>query len=353
MVVYKDKERGTYFFVVRVRQFDGTQKQVKRRGFKTKKEAREAEAKMLVEKETNSSLTFAQVADSYFDWYCQRRKQSSITTVKNTIYLHLITEFGRMKIDRITAKQIMNYQNKIIHTYSADSLKRIHTVLSAIFNFAIKFYGLTGNPARIAGNFEVESNKRMNFWQFEEFKQFIEVVDDPMYKAFFSTLYYSGARKGELLALTWNDINFDEKSININKTEYNRQITKPKTKSSNRIVMLSSHVMNLLITLKNASMKKSPVKTDYVVFGEFYNSIATTTLDKRYLKYINLSGVKKILLHEFRHSHASYLINKGVTPLVVAQRLGHSNVATTLNTYSHLYPSKQAEVVAFMENDLV
>ncbi|HDR8452837.1 TPA: Arm DNA-binding domain-containing protein, partial [Bacillus cereus] len=99
MVIYKDNERGTYFFVVRVRQFDGTQKQVKRRGFKTKKEAREAEAKMLIEKETNSSLTFAQVADSYFDWYCQRRKQSSINTIKNAIYNHLQKEFGKIKID--------------------------------------------------------------------------------------------------------------------------------------------------------------------------------------------------------------------------------------------------------------
>ncbi|BAR86699.1 protein YdcL [Bacillus thuringiensis serovar tolworthi] len=66
-----------------------------------------------------------------------------------------------------------------------------------------------------------------------------------------------------------------------------------------------------------------------------------------------MANVKNIVLHEFRHSHASYLINKGVSPLVVAQRLGHSDVATTLNTYSHLYPSKQAEAVAFMENDLV
>ncbi|MEC2465309.1 tyrosine-type recombinase/integrase, partial [Bacillus cereus] len=96
----------------------------------------------------------------------------------------------------------------------------------------------------------------------------------------------------------------------------------------------------------------APVKNDYVVFGEFYNSIATSTLDERYKKYVATAGVKKILLHEFRHSHASYLINKGVSPLVVAQRLGHSDVATTLNTYSHLYPSKQAEALAFIEDDL-
>ncbi|MED1404525.1 site-specific integrase [Bacillus mycoides] len=353
MVIYKDEGRGTYYFVVRVRQYDGTLKQVKRRGFKTKKEAREAEAKMLVEKETTSSLTFTQVADSYFDWYTQRRKQSSINVIKNIIYNHLLKEFGKLKIDQITAKHIMNYQNKIINDYSAEFLKKIHNTISAVFNFAIKFHGLTNNPAKIAGNFEKESKKRMNFWEFEEFKQFIEVVDEPLYKAFFSTLYYSGARKGELLALTWEDINFEEKTIDINKTEYNRQVTEPKTKASNRIIMLPNFVMDLLKGIKKDAVLTAPVKNDYVVFGEFYDSISTTTLDRRYSKYVALANVKKILLHEFRHSHASYLINKGVSPLVVAQRLGHSDVATTLNTYSHLYPSKQAEVVAFMEDDLL
>ncbi|MED3470406.1 Arm DNA-binding domain-containing protein, partial [Bacillus thuringiensis] len=92
MVIYKDEQRGTYYFVTRIRQFDGTLKQVKRRGFKTKKEAREAEAKMLVEKETTSSLTFSQAADSYFNWYSQRRKQSSIETIQNVIYNHLVIE---------------------------------------------------------------------------------------------------------------------------------------------------------------------------------------------------------------------------------------------------------------------
>ncbi len=353
MTIYKDDKRGTYYFVVRVRQYDGTLKQVKRRGFKTQEEARLAEAKALIDTETTSSLSFYQVAESYFDWYSQRRKQSSINVIKNVIYNHLLEEFSKMKIDKITARHVMNYQNKIIHNYSAEFLKKIHTTLSAIFNFAIKFHGLTNNPARIAGNFEIESNKRMNFWEFGEFKQFIEVVDEPIYKTFFSTLYYSGARKGELLALTWKDIDFEGKTIDINKTEYNRQVTKPKTKASNRIIMLPTFVMDLLEDIKNNVALTTPVKNDYVVFGEFFDSISTTTLDRRYAKYVKIAGVKKILLHEFRHSHASYLINKGVSPLVVAQRLGHSDVATTLNTYSHLYPSKQAEVVAFMESDLV
>ncbi|MBC6972579.1 site-specific integrase [Bacillus sp. Xin] len=351
MTIYKDEKRGTYYFIVRVRQFDGTLKQVKRRGFKTKKEARTAEAKALIQTEANSKLTFSQMAEEYFEWYTQRRKQSSVHAIKNIIYNHILEEFGKIKIDQITAKHVMNYQNKIIDKYSAMFLKKIHSTLSAIFNFAIKFHGLSNNPARIAGNFEKESNKRINFWEFKEFKRFISVVDEPLYKAFFSTLYYSGARKGELLALTWSDVNFEEKTIDINKTNYNKQITKPKTKASNRIIMLPNFIMDLLKDTKKSASLTAPVKNDYVVFGEFYDSISTTTLHRRFEKYVNIAKVKKIIIHEFRHSHASYLINRGVSPLVVAQRLGHSDVATTLNTYSHLYPSKQAEVVAFMEDD--
>ena len=168
-------------------------------------------------------------------------------------FITIYKKFGKIKIDKITAKHIMNYQNQIIHKYSADTLK-IHVVLSSIFNFAIKFHGLTSNPARIAGNFEKESNKRMNFWEFVEFKQFIAVVDDPLYKTFFSILYYSGARKGELLALTWADVDFEQNAIHINKTEYNRKISKPKTKASNRIILLPSHAMNLLKNCKIISL---------------------------------------------------------------------------------------------------
>ncbi|MES9687566.1 tyrosine-type recombinase/integrase, partial [Bacillus sp. JJ353] len=95
------------------------------------------------------------------------------------------------------------------------------------------------------------------------------------------------------------------------------------------------------------------LKPDYWVFGSFYSSLSTSTIDRRYEKYIKASGVKRIVLHEFRHSHASYLINKNCNPLIISQRLGHKDVAETLNTYSHLYPSQQSEIVSLMENDKI
>ncbi|ANS39697.1 hypothetical protein A8142_15295 [Bacillus velezensis] len=115
--------------------------------------------------------------------------------------------------------------------------------------------------------------------------------------------------------------------------------------------MIPQKVMDLLKSIKKSAEKLAPVKPDYKVFGSFYDSIATSTIDRRYEKYLKLSGVKRILIHEFRHSHASYLIHNRCNPLVIAQRLGHKNVAETLNTYSHLYPSAQREMVELMNKE--
>lgn len=161
------------------------------------------------------------------------------------------------------------------------------------------------------------------------------------------TLYYSGMRKGELLALTWPDLEFTNNTINIDKNNYYGEITTTKTKSSTRKIIMPKFVMNLL----HAIFLKINPKMNYFVFGEFTSAISPTGLRTRYEKYVKISGVKQIRIHDFRHSHASYLINNGSIPSVVAKRLGHSNVATTLNTYSHLYPSTEEEAVLQMEND--
>lgn len=347
MPVYKDKQRGTWYYAKSVKKPDGSYKQIKKRGFKLKKEALEAERQAIDAVHESNDITFKQIATEYLMWYEKRRKQSSVKVIRNILMNHLIPEFGTKKLDKITPRHVMNYQNKIIDEYAGDFLDKIHTTLSALFNYGIRSQVVTANPAKIAGNFPKKSKSRINFWELHEFKTFIEVVEEEPYRTFFMTLYYSGARKGELLALTWEDILFEQNSIDINKTlDHKGNRTSTKTDSSTRILLMPAFVMDML-----KELKPSYAKSDYVVFGDFYDPISTTTLDRRYQKFIEQSGVKKIVMHEFRHSHASYLINKGVTPGVVAERLGHKSVATTLDTYSHLYPDKQIEAVATMEED--
>ena len=352
MSVYKDEESGKYYFIVRVKKRNGKTKQVKRRGFKSAKEARLAEAQFLVDWENDElneeSITFEEVAEEYLKWYKKRRKESSYLKVSGIVNTHLIPRFKNKKLEDIRNRDVTKFQDDLIDKYSVNHIKRIHTTLSAIFNFAIKQEYAKVNPASVVGNVELEEERTIQYWTLEEFKKFIAVVDDDLYYTLFMVLYYSGMRKGELLALTWNDVNFEQNTININKTVYNRKVTSTKTKGSTRTIVMPKHTMRLLSQLK-ANVKY--YKPEYVVFGEFNDHIPTTTLDRHFEKYTKKADVKKIRLHDFRHSHASYLINKGAIPSMVASRLGHSNPSTTLDIYSHLYPSTEKEVVSQMEDD--
>lgn len=349
MAIYKDEKRGTYYFITRIPKAGGGTKQVKRRGFRTKPEAKRAEALIIAnaEEHNEENVTFEFVGNEYMEWYKKRRKASSYKKVNSIMTVNLIPAFGKKQIDKIRNRDITKFHDDLIDRYSISHAKKIHSILSATFNFAIKQEYIKVNPANIVGNIDLQEKEEINYWVLDEFKEFMQHVDDPFYYTLFMTLYYSGMRKGEMLALTWADIDFDNNTIDINKTAYNRTITTPKTQSSIRVIYMPSHVMRLL---KEMKLQRNP-KTGYAVFGEYNSHVPTTTLDRKFHKYVEKAGVKKIRLHDFRHSHASYLINNGAIASLVAKRLGHSDVATTLNTYSHLYPSTEKEAVLKMEND--
>lgn len=349
MPVYKDEKRGTWYVSCYVETKDGKRKKVMRRGFKTQSEAKKAEAELIFNAslENPDNPTFTELAQEYLEWYKQRRKTSSYRKIESVVRIRLLPYLKNKRIQDITRRDVMKLQNELLSKYEVNSAKRTHTVLSSILNYAIKMEYLTRNVAREVGNIEARQDKRMEYWTLDEFKKFIQHVDDLMYKAFFMCLFFGGFRKGELLAITWKDVNFDDNTIDINKTVSRNKITSPKNESSNRVIKMPNHTMNLLRQLK---LKRKP-KPDHFVFGEFYDHIAETTLDRRYDEYIKKSKVKRIRIHDFRHSHASYLINNGYDIQIVSKRLGHSNVSTTLDIYAHLYPNKEDDAIAQMEND--
>ncbi len=354
MPIYEDEERGTFYFVTRVPKRGGGTKPVKRRGFATKGEARIAEAKIITDAENGlleeEDPSFNYVADEYLEWYKRRRKESSYGKIESVIRVNIKPVFGKKKLRNISNRDIRRFQDDLIDSdFSVHHIKKIHQVLSAVFNFSITEEYTKVNPARLVGNVDLEESQHVNYWTLEEFKHFISIVDDHLYKTLFMTLYYSGMRKGELSALTWVDVDFETNTISINKTAYNTIVTTPKTQSSIRKLEMPKYVMSMLKQLKNTKQPKQKLR--YYVFGDFYDHLPATTLDRNYHMYLEKAKIKKIRLHDFRHSHASYLINKGAIPAVVAKRLGHKDVATTLNTYSHLYPSTEKEIISQMEDD--
>lgn len=268
-----------------------------------------------------------------------RLREHTMRTKKYIIELKILPYFGQKRINDIKAADIRNWQNELIKQgYSPTYLKTINNQLSAVFNYAVKYYDLKGNPCAKAGSMGKSKAEEMNFWTKEEFMQFIDSVMDKRqsYMAFM-LLYWTGMRLGEVLALTPADIDFEKRTISITKS-YQRLgkqdvITPPKTRKSKRIITIPEF---LIADLQDYLSSLYEVKdTDRLL------PVTKYYLEHEMKRGIKVSGVKKIRVHDLRHSHASLLVEMGFSPLEIADRLGHEKIETTLNTYSHLYPNKR------------
>ena len=159
-------------------------------------------------------------------------------------------------------------------------------------------------------------------------------------------------RKGEIYALTWNDI--QEDGIHITKSLSQKlqgedRITPPKNKSSIRIVQVPEPLKQVLNEHYERCKSLENFTKDYLICGGL-TALRDTTVDKMNRKFADLSGVKRIRIHDFRHSHASLLANNGINIQEIARRLGHSDVHTTLQTYSHLYPKESERALKILNS---
>ena len=339
MSVYKDATRNTWYVKFRYTDYYGTKKQTTKRGFKTKREASDWEAAEKLKRNFNLDMTFSKFYEIYEADLRHRIKQTTWENKNIIITTKILPYFGQKRINDIKAADIRNWQNELIKQgYSPTYLKTINNQLSAVFNYAVKYYDLKGNPCAKAGSMGKSKAEEMNFWTKEEFMQFIDSVMDKRqsYMAFM-LLYWTGMRLGEVLALTPADIDFEKRTISITKS-YQRLgkqdvITPPKTRKSKRIITIPEF---LIADLQDYLSSLYEVKdTDRLL------PVTKYYLEHEMKRGIKVSGVKKIRVHDLRHSHASLLVEMGFSPLEIADRLGHEKIETTLNTYSHLYPNKR------------
>lgn len=354
MPVYKDETTGKWFVKCYYTDWKGEKHQRKKRGFATQKAAKEWEREFLQSQHADLDMPFESFVAIYNEDMKHRLREYTYTQKQYVIKNKLLPYFGKQPISQITPASIRKWQNEMMvyrdengKGYSETYLKYINNQLTAILNYAVKYYGLKDNPCHKAGSIGKGHADEMSFWTTEEFKTFLQNVSDkPQSRAGFLTLYYTGIRIGELLALEYGDIDFDGMRITISKS-YQRLngrdvVTPPKTPKSNRVISIPPFLADELqaYTKQLYGLRKHdrifPYKKAF-----FEREMVRGTKD---------GSIKRIRLHDLRHSHASLLIELGFSPLAIADRLGHEKVETTLNTYSHLFPHKRDEVAEKLQN---
>ncbi|ODJ70244.1 site-specific integrase [Brochothrix thermosphacta] len=336
----------------------GKRESVLRRGFATKKEANLALSRLLLEIEQgglkkNKKYKYHEVATMWLEQYKNTVKESTYAKIDLYFRVHIIPIFGNLYINNITASTCQkainkwhkkNTQYKIFFRYTAK-----------VFEYAITLNILNTNPTtrvtipkRMA---KIQDDDYTNFYNKEELQHFFKCLEaDNRYMplTLFRVLAFTGMRKGEALALNWQDINFKENTIRINKTlskglGKRMVIQSPKTKTSIRTLSLDPQTVNVLKTWRKKQKEFyfmqgiNTLKTSQLVFSNKENNY----LDSRFSVYLMNSiakkhNLKRITTHGLRHTHCSLLFESGASLQDVKERLGHSDIQTTMNIYTHV-----------------
>ena len=313
-----------------------------KRGFSTRKEALDFERAFLDTKKETADILFSSLVENYLADIETRFKPTTMVSKRATIDARILPFFKDMKLSDISPMAIRNWQNVLLDYRDEDDkpftetyLKSIHTQMSTIMNYAVRYYGLRQNPCRLAGGIGKSNADEMKTWTREEFEKFKTFEDSKTYRVAFEILFYTGMREGELLALTKLDIPADQKEININKTfatvKGEDLFLEPKTPWSNRVVQIHDQLHEDIMDLLSELYLMDDDRIFYFKKAQFLNEFKRVT---------KLAGLEQIRIHDLRHSHASMLIDMGVPITEISKRLGHKNPSVTLKTYSHMYKNK-------------
>lgn len=205
MPAYKDSKTGTWFVKFYCKDWTGENKQIKKRGFATKREALDYERNYKIRQENNLDMTFGEFWKLYTEDVKNYVKLNTWITKEHIVDTKILPYFKNLKMNEITPGDVRKWQNEMVafhnengKSYSQTYKKTMHNILSAIFNHACRFYNLKSNPARQAGNMGREEKKEMLFWTTEEYKKFSEaVIDKPVSFYAFEMLYWTGMRLGD------------------------------------------------------------------------------------------------------------------------------------------------------------
>lgn len=349
MPAYRE-DNGTWTSKFKYRDWRGEKRQKTKRGFERKKDALDFEAEFKATLVHSADIPFTALVKNYLGDLTKNHK-IEITTAerKQRAFDKMISPyFGQKPINQIAELDVLNWQTWVQQKgfdkfkgvgYAPTYLKSINNELSAMMNYAVRYYRLPYNPCERAGSMGKSSAEAMEIWTLDQFEQFIGYADKSDAKIAFDILFWTGIREGELLALTPADFlpgpRLDiKKSFAVVNGEH--IIKKPKNDPSIRCIaipqFLYDEVQNYMHGLYGLE------QTDRLF------TFTKSFLLKEIKRMAHMAGLEPIRIHDLRHSHASLLIEMGFNILMISERLGHKNVQTTWNTYAHLYPDKGRQI---------
>lgn len=349
MPAYKDEDSGTWRSQFYYTDWTGKKHKKNKRGFRTKREAQQYEAEFVKVSKADMDMKLASFTEIYFKDKEVELKQRTLRNKRYMIRTHVIPYLGEKKMNEITPADLIAWQKEIKekNDFSEAYLRMLQNQVTALFIHACRIYSLSDNPCKKVKKMGRSDGRSLVFWTLSEYQKFISTFDkESMHYVMFEILFWTGMREGELLALTKNDIDLGQLQIKVSKTYYRMKkedvITEPKTDNSIRAIAIPQFLADEINAYYDRLYKYPDDARLFPVVAEAVQHVMKNHIAK--------AGVKKIRVHDLRHSHCAYLINQGVQPLIIKERLGHKDIKVTLNTYGHLYPSEQKKIADMLNN---
>ena len=340
---------------------------LRKRCFSSKKEAEIAEAVVISEiigYKGESKLPFEDVIQEYLKYKSKRVNLRTLEKLERLFDGFIIPAVKGKDMVKFSNRDATKFYDQLLeHTESSNYRNKIIEKIKSLYIFAEMQYDLSTNPVRAFKKFKAKKQKRVfQVYSMQEFEQFISTFSEEndyelSIKVFFTILYWAGVRRGECKALKWNDIDFEMDTIRIDEQFINkdpnegRVCTDDKTENSLRtsyIDKLTMELLNKLYSLRNDSNTYS--KDSYIFLRrDLSNPFADTMIENRNKLHAKKSGIKRIRVHDFRHSFASLNYSLGVDPKTISTQMGHSNLTITLDTYVNLFDDKVKERVDIID----
>lgn len=338
MPAYYDEQKRTWYAKFYYKDFTGKRKQKMKRGFVRKSDALAYEREFLLRLSGSSDVTFKTLRESYIEYKQRRVKASTLRNLEYCLTGQIAPYFDEKAIRDISPADVLSWQNGLIESDRKETtINKINSRLIDVFNYAVKYFGLPSNPCIETIGKQKRDADSVDFWTLDEYRQFMEHVSEPEYRIVYELLFYSGMRIGELLALTLSDIDFDKNIIQINKTlpRGADEATTPKTLNSFRSVSMPEEIME---HLHDYTRRIYDLTDSNRLFFIGYQ-----TISRHKNGICEAYHIRKIRLHDLRHSHVSLLIHLDCDIMTIADRIGDTP-ATVQSTYAHLYPERKDKI---------